>query len=89
MCRTRMVCSVERLSSGPRYLFPMSELFRPLFHISILHIFPLHTDYGQDGADDEQNPDSKNENSHENDCTQKSLRMTGFGAHVYSIHVMI
>ena len=31
----------------------MSELFRPLFHISILRIFPLHTDYGQDGADDD------------------------------------
>ena len=30
----------------------MFELLRHLFYISNLHIFPLHEDYGQDGADD-------------------------------------
>ena len=52
-----MACSVECLSSGPRCLFPTSEQFRPLFHISILHLFPLHTDYGQDGADNDDDDD--------------------------------
>jgi len=33
--------------------FPMFELLRHLSYISILHIFPLHEDYGQDGADDD------------------------------------
>ena len=50
-----MVFSVECLRSGPRCLFPMFELLRQLFYISFPHAFPfpLYEDYGQDGADDD------------------------------------
>ena len=54
MCWTRVAVYVEYLSHGPRCLFPMFEVLRYLFYISILHIFPLHEDYGQDGADDDE-----------------------------------
>ena len=54
MCRTHVAVYVEYLSLGPRCLFPMFEVLRYLFYISILHIFPLHEDYGQDGADDDE-----------------------------------
>ena len=53
MCRTRMVFSVECLRSGPRCLFPMFELLRHLSYISIRHVFPVHEDYGRDGAGDD------------------------------------
>ena len=54
MCRTHVAVYVEYLSLGPRCLFSMFELFRHLSYISILHIFPLHEDYGQGGADDDE-----------------------------------
>ncbi len=53
MCRTHVAAYVEYLSLGPRCLFHMFELLRHLFYMSILHIFRLHEDYGQDGADDD------------------------------------
>ena len=53
MCRTHVAVYVEYQSLGPRCLFPMFELPRHLSYISILHLFPLYEDYGQDGADDD------------------------------------
>ena len=53
MCRTHVDVYVEYLILGPRCLFPICELLLYLSNISILHVFPLHEDYGQDGADDD------------------------------------